>query len=272
MSDACPMEPAEPNSASEHVNEGNTVVTSDHAGGSAVSSIVGAPGSAPPPPPPTWVWPREAERIEVEVAGEDEDSPSAWMAAAVTAVLIDGWFSATMDHDLEWVDWFTWQEVRTLLAAHASTPARTHTHFNDSRDVLSAFPTRGTHCMLTDLYLLLASCVGCDGPPTTGGYRLAPRGSETWCQGRGQAQGKRCRGKARIQLGKKGRQRWHQLEGQGRGGSGSSAGARAGVAAGAASADADGAHILGAAHGVYGRAARRLARAVEAWRGPWTPD
>ena len=88
---------------------------------SASSAVVGAPGSAPPPPPPTWTWPRENERIEVEVAGEDEGSASTWMRATVTAVLIDGWFSARMDHDLEWVDWFTWQEVRT----HAKIRRRT---------------------------------------------------------------------------------------------------------------------------------------------------
>ena len=63
---------------------------------------------APPPPPPTsWRWPREGDRIEIEV---EEKEGTLWRVATVVAVLIDGWFSARMDHDDEWVDWFTWKE------------------------------------------------------------------------------------------------------------------------------------------------------------------
>lgn len=63
---------------------------------------------APPPlPPGGWRWPREGDRIEIEA---EEEEGTVWWPAAVTSVLVDGWFSAQMLHDDEWVDWFTWQE------------------------------------------------------------------------------------------------------------------------------------------------------------------
>ena len=63
---------------------------------------------APPPPPPVgWKWPRDGDCVEIEV---EEEEGTVWKPAAVVAVLTDGWFSARMLHDDEWVDWFTWQE------------------------------------------------------------------------------------------------------------------------------------------------------------------
>ncbi len=72
---------------------------------------------APPPPPPAgWRWPREGEMIEIETEIEAEEAAeeaaerrtmTLWRAATVLAVLVDGWFSARMLHDDEWVDWFT---------------------------------------------------------------------------------------------------------------------------------------------------------------------
>ena len=63
---------------------------------------------APPPPPPVgWKWPRDGDCVEIEV---EEEEGTVWKPATVVAVLTDGWFSARMLHDDEWVDWFTWQE------------------------------------------------------------------------------------------------------------------------------------------------------------------
>ena len=70
------------------------------------------PRQSPPPPPEDWVWPREGEKIEVEVEGE-EGQP-VWSPATITAVLVDGWFQADIavpgSGDESWADWFTWQE------------------------------------------------------------------------------------------------------------------------------------------------------------------
>lgn len=104
----------------------------------------GGPSERPPMPPPGWVWPREGDVIEVEVAaGEDEAAGEAapngdaaapenavgegaggagsasrviWARATVTAVLVDGWFKALIvlpDGSDSWDDWFTWREENT---------------------------------------------------------------------------------------------------------------------------------------------------------------
>ena len=68
------------------------------------------PPLLPPPPPPGWRWPREGDRVEIEV----EEGATLWRPATVVSVISSGpetgWFSARMLHDDEWVDWFTWQE------------------------------------------------------------------------------------------------------------------------------------------------------------------
>eukprot|EP00900_Chrysochromulina_parva_P024320 jgi/Chrpa1/6521/Chrysochromulina_OHIO_Genome00006881-RA len=65
----------------------------------------------PPPPPAGWRWPREGDRVEIEV---EEEGATLWRPATVVSVISSGpetgWFSARMLHDNEWVDWFTWQE------------------------------------------------------------------------------------------------------------------------------------------------------------------
>ena len=64
------------------------------------------------PPPAEWLWPREGDWIEVEVAVKEE-SPPKWVAAQVVVMLIDGMFQAQIvlpDGTDEWLDWFTWEE------------------------------------------------------------------------------------------------------------------------------------------------------------------
>ncbi|KOO22550.1 swi snf matrix actin dependent regulator of subfamily member 5 [Chrysochromulina tobinii] len=59
-----------------------------------------------------WLWPREGDWIEVEVAVKEE-SPPKWVAAQVVVMLIDGMFQAQIvlpDGTDEWLDWFTWEE------------------------------------------------------------------------------------------------------------------------------------------------------------------
>ena len=89
------------------VNEGETV----NEGGAASGSSVPPPLPMPPPPPAGWRWPREGDRVEIEV---EEEGATLWRAATVVSVISTGpeagWFSARMLHDDEWVDWFTWQE------------------------------------------------------------------------------------------------------------------------------------------------------------------
>ena len=69
------------------------------------------PPLLPPPPPAGWRWPREGDRVEIEV---EEEGATLWRAATVVSVISTGpeagWFSARMLHDDERVDWFTWQE------------------------------------------------------------------------------------------------------------------------------------------------------------------
>lgn len=69
------------------------------------------PDTSPPPPPIGWQWPKEGERLEVEV---EADGIALWCRAVVTAVLVDGWFSCRISDrrgdGLDWIDWFTWQE------------------------------------------------------------------------------------------------------------------------------------------------------------------
>ena len=79
-----------------------------HADEEAAAPADDGPSAPPPPPPDNWKWPRESEKIEIEV--DEGDGATEWMPAIVTAVLIDGWFRARMLHDEEWEDWFTWQE------------------------------------------------------------------------------------------------------------------------------------------------------------------
>ena len=67
---------------------------------------------ARPRPPAGWVWPREGDWIEVEVAVKEESPPS-WIASQVVVMLVDGMFQARIvlpDGSDEWLDWFTWEE------------------------------------------------------------------------------------------------------------------------------------------------------------------
>ena len=67
---------------------------------------------ARPPPPAEWLWPREGDWIQVEVAIKKE-SPPTWVAAQVVVMLVDGMFQAQIvlpDGTDEWLDWFTWEE------------------------------------------------------------------------------------------------------------------------------------------------------------------
>jgi len=90
----------------EAVNEGAV-----NEGGAASVSGVPPPLPQPPPPPAGWRWPREGDRVEIEV---EEEGATLWRPATVVSVISSGpetgWFSARMLHDNEWVDWFTWQE------------------------------------------------------------------------------------------------------------------------------------------------------------------
>ena len=252
--------------------------------------IVGAPGSAPPPPPPTWLWPRENERIEVEVAGEDEGSASTWMKATVTAVLIDGWFSARMEHDLEWVDWFTWQEVRTDAQNIACTQDRacttpcalaaraagcTHANATHARALrltarlVARLVTRRSTRRSTPRPRLRAPTHRASHHATSccctnaGGHRLAPRSSGRRRQDLSQTQGKwRLFQQARFNLGQEGSQRG-RLEVILR---------STGCIGTSPAAAADCAHILGDTRGVHGRAARRVPRAVAARGGNGPAD
>ena len=64
------------------------------------------------PPPVGWAWPREGDRVEVEVAVREERPPT-WVAAQVVMVLVDGQFQARIvlpDGSDEWCDWFKWEE------------------------------------------------------------------------------------------------------------------------------------------------------------------
>ena len=76
----------------------------------------GGPSGRAPTPPPDWVWPREGDRIEVEVeaaADAETDGASKWCPAVVRSVLVDGWFCAEIrlaDGSDQWEDWFTWKE------------------------------------------------------------------------------------------------------------------------------------------------------------------
>ena len=66
---------------------------------------------ARPPPPAEWLWPREGDWIQVEVA--IKESPPTWVAAQVVVMLVDGMFQAQIvlpDGTDEWLDWFTWEE------------------------------------------------------------------------------------------------------------------------------------------------------------------
>ena len=59
------------------------------------------------------MWPKEGEKIEVEVQ-LGEDQPAVWVAALVSAVLVDGWCQADIVVPGDsWQDWFTWQEEGT---------------------------------------------------------------------------------------------------------------------------------------------------------------
>ena len=67
---------------------------------------------ARPRPPAGWVWPREGDWVEVEVAVKEESPPS-WIASQVVVMLVDGMFQARIvlpDGSDEWLDWFTWEE------------------------------------------------------------------------------------------------------------------------------------------------------------------
>jgi hypothetical protein len=67
---------------------------------------------ARPRPPAGWVWPREGDWVEVEVAVK-EGSPPSWIASQVVVMLVDGMFQARIvlpDGSDEWLDWFTWEE------------------------------------------------------------------------------------------------------------------------------------------------------------------
>ena len=75
-----------------------------------------------PPPPADWTWPREGEHIEVEVALTDS-ARAEWCSAQVTAVLVDGWFSARIEARGDaWTDWFTWQEEHTDWRRKGTAP------------------------------------------------------------------------------------------------------------------------------------------------------
>ena len=64
------------------------------------------------PPPAEWLWPREGDWIQVEVAIKKE-SPPTWVAAQVVVILVGGTFQAQIvlpDGTDEWLDWFPWEE------------------------------------------------------------------------------------------------------------------------------------------------------------------
>ena len=94
------------------------------AGGTIAGELTGSTAkkrkaAEPPPQPPArprppagWVWPREGEWIEVEVAVKEESPPS-WIPSQVVVMLVDGMFQARIvlpDGSDEWLDWFTWEE------------------------------------------------------------------------------------------------------------------------------------------------------------------
>ena len=63
-------------------------------------------------PPADWEPPSEGDTIEVEIA--DDAGATSWIKAKVTAVQVDGSFSAKITtHDDQWDDWFTWSEEDT---------------------------------------------------------------------------------------------------------------------------------------------------------------
>ena len=76
---------------------------------------------------------------------QEEEEGTVWRAATVVSVLIDGWFSARMLHDDEWVDWFTWQEegVDWRRKDDGSTPGFADLEMAKETDI-----TRGVVCTL----------------------------------------------------------------------------------------------------------------------------
>ena len=63
----------------------------------------------PPVPPPGWRWPRDGERLEVEV--EADDGVARWVPAVVLQLLVDGSFQACIQVPGDpFNDWFTWED------------------------------------------------------------------------------------------------------------------------------------------------------------------
>jgi len=88
-------------------------ITAESTGSTAKKQKAAEPQPpARPRPPAGWVWPREGDWIEVEVAVKEESPPS-WIASQVVVMLVDGMFQARIvlpDGSDEWLDWFTWEE------------------------------------------------------------------------------------------------------------------------------------------------------------------
>ena len=63
----------------------------------------------PPVPPPGWRWPRDGEKLEVEV--EADDGVARWVPAVVLQLLVDGSFQACIQVPGDpFNDWFTWED------------------------------------------------------------------------------------------------------------------------------------------------------------------
>ena len=63
----------------------------------------------PPPPPPGWRWPRDGDKLEVEVEGDN--GVARWVPAVVLQLLVDGSFQACIQVPGDpFNDWFTWED------------------------------------------------------------------------------------------------------------------------------------------------------------------
>ena len=79
----------------------------------------------PPAPPPEWRWPRDGEKLEVEV--EADDGVARWVPAVVLQLLVDGSFQACIQVPGDpFNDWFTWEDEGKdwRRAGHSSSQAK----------------------------------------------------------------------------------------------------------------------------------------------------
>ena len=79
----------------------------------------------PPPPPPGWRWPRDGDKLEVEVEGDD--GVARWQPAVVLQLLVDGSFQACIQVPGDpFNDWFTWEDEGKdwRRAGHSSSQSK----------------------------------------------------------------------------------------------------------------------------------------------------